>query len=126
MRHIPSLLLTPRLNRSLRPLRAGQTFGSGPYTSDGTLRNALSTLSIPCDKAAGTCTIPVFAPSVALVFLSDEALADSSPIGAEESLPGTPTASTGVPAAVMSTSNGHGGAGMQGREWLGSLLVRKR
>ncbi|KAJ2932239.1 hypothetical protein H1R20_g4863, partial [Candolleomyces eurysporus] len=57
---------------------AGQTFGN-KLTVDGRLRGTLNVTTIPCDQGQNVCTIPLRAPSFALVFFStsDEALSIS-------------------------------------------------
>lgn len=61
---------------SLRVLQitwAGQSASAGgPWSSDGTLSGEVTTVTIDCPD--GTCTIPLQAPSFALVFLSQDAL----------------------------------------------------
>lgn len=52
---------------------AGQSASAGgPWSSDGTLSGEVTTVTIDCPD--GTCTIPLQAPSFALVFLSQDAL----------------------------------------------------
>jgi hypothetical protein len=52
---------------------AGQSAGAGgPWTSDGTLKGEQQTITVDCP--GGTCSIPLNAPSFALVFLSQAAL----------------------------------------------------
>lgn len=70
----------------------------------------LDNITVSC--ASGTCDIPVYAPSIAIVYLSDEALSNSSPHagnGVElvysTTVVGTATA-TQVNPAVLATSNG--------------------
>ncbi|CAE6440066.1 unnamed protein product [Rhizoctonia solani] len=97
---------------------AGQNLG-GELGSDGRLQGTQETVTIQCDTTAQTCAIPVKAPSIALVFLSDSALTDSSPDSTVTQTFPT-TAITNKPAggvtisvdpSVLSTSNGRGGAG---------------
>lgn len=98
---------------------AGQTTG-GSYSSDGRLHGNVSTTTIPCN--GGVCDIPVPAPAIALVFLSDQALADSSPheglgtaaSGFTTTIIGTGSATVAV--GALETSNGQNGPdGMDGR-----------
>jgi len=56
---------------------AGSTMGTDQFTSDGRLYNEPSVVTIPCDTTAQTCNVPVYSPSIALVFLNDEALTNS-------------------------------------------------
>lgn len=98
---------------------AGQTLGTA-YTSTGELSGTVQNTSLPCTD--GICSIPLKAPSVAVVFFTDDALANSSP---QDSSPSSisqvnlpPVVSAGVtytptPTAIsplsLETSNGHGG-----------------
>jgi hypothetical protein len=87
---------------------AGQTMGTS-FTSDGTLKGDRQTDTITCND--GVCVIPVPAPSVALVFLTEDALTSSTP--GEEAAPfATTVIGTGdatVDPRVLETSNGQGG-----------------
>jgi hypothetical protein len=87
---------------------AGQTMGTS-FTSNGVLRGDRATDTITCTN--GVCVIPVYAPSVALVFLTEDALTSSTP--AEEAAPfATTVIGTGdatVDPRVLETSNGQGG-----------------
>jgi hypothetical protein len=87
---------------------AGQTMGTS-FTSDGTLKGERQTDTITCDN--GVCVIPVYAPSVALVFLTEDALTSSTP--GEEAAPfATTIVGTGdmtVDPRVLETSNGQNG-----------------
>lgn len=100
---------------------ASQTLGN-QYASTGALFGTQTTITVPCDAASHTCTIPVYAPSVAIVFLSQQALAASGPaIGSADAKKvflttawksgavGTQT----VNPAALATSNGRGGMGTQ-------------
>ncbi|EUC64409.1 glycoside hydrolase family 79 protein [Rhizoctonia solani AG-3 Rhs1AP] len=96
---------------------AGQNLG-GELGSDGRLQGTQETVTIQCDTTAQTCAIPVKAPSIALVFLTDTALTESSPdstmtqtfpTSAVTNKPNKITIS--VDPSVLSTSNGRGGAG---------------
>ncbi|KAG8892150.1 hypothetical protein FRC01_014320 [Tulasnella sp. 417] len=96
---------------------AGQTMGSAIFTSDGRLTGDVETVFVPCDQTANNCIIPVKAPSVALVFLSDEALQQSSPDNAASSLTFATSVYTGrgqhpiIDPAILKTMNGDGGPG---------------
>ncbi|KAG8892735.1 hypothetical protein FRB99_002468 [Tulasnella sp. 403] len=96
---------------------ANQTLGSGILSSDGRLQGEEGTVTIPCDTAANTCTIPVYAPSFALVFLSDDARAHSSPATPTSTLTFATTAFTNanqhpmIDPSVLKTMNGEGGPG---------------
>ena len=100
-----------------------QTFG-GQFESDGRLKNELHIETIQCDQGANTCQVRVPAPGFALVFMSDEAAAESEP---------TSTATFGTTAitkikntatideAVLATSNGNRGMeNMKGSTSFGS------
>ncbi|KAJ7697058.1 hypothetical protein B0H17DRAFT_1168033 [Mycena rosella] len=91
---------------------AGQTFG-GNFESDGRLTGTENVTTVACDTTAQTCSVTVPAPGFALVFLSDGALTE------DRGAPSTTFATTAVTqtqntatvaAAVLATSNGHGGA----------------
>lgn len=56
----------------------GQTMGD-QFNSDGRMKGEMQTETIQCDTAAGSCAITVKAPSIVLVFLNDQTLADSTP-----------------------------------------------
>lgn len=87
---------------------AGQTMGPS-FTSTGVLRGDVQTDTVQC--ADGACVIPVPAPAVALVFLTQEALDASTP--GEEAAPfATTVIGTGdatVDPRVLETSNGRNG-----------------
>jgi hypothetical protein len=98
---------------------AGQNFGP-TFGSDGRPMGTVNVTTVPCDGASNTCNITLPAPSFALVFLSDAALASS---GADASAaPATFATSTVTGAgnsvtidpAVLATSNG-----MNGKSRLG-------
>ena len=55
-----------------------QTFG-GPYESDGRLQGDETVYTYTCDQANNVCAVPVPAPALALVFLSSDALGESTP-----------------------------------------------
>lgn len=114
---------------------ANQTLGHS-FASDGRLYGRLETITIACD--GGACIVPVPAPSVALVYLTDAALEESS---VSEDVTSTyPTTILGFGSATvdvgsLSTSNGKEGSGegstskggatsSAGRkvEWMGGLL----
>lgn len=59
-------------------IASGQSLG-GELGSDGRLMGTQETVTIQCDTTAQTCAIPVKAPSIALVFLTDTAVQESSP-----------------------------------------------
>ncbi|KAI0799775.1 hypothetical protein BC629DRAFT_197696 [Irpex lacteus] len=94
---------------------AGQTFG-GKFESDGRLKGNESITTIQCDSGAGTCAIPVPAPAVALVFLTDSALQDVSASTTQtfSTTAVTKKANTAtIDSAALATSNGNTGADRQ-------------
>ena len=67
-------------------------------------------VTVNCDQTANTCAIPVFAPSAALVFLSDSAQTENSgqPSTTYSTTAKTKTRNTAsVDGAVLATSNGN-------------------
>ncbi|KAK4683856.1 hypothetical protein P7C73_g6361, partial [Tremellales sp. Uapishka_1] len=85
---------------------AGQTMGES-FASDGRLYGDVETVTITCSN--GECVIPVYAPSIAVVFLTDEALTQSTPQPTVTQTYGTTVVGTGsatVNAGVLETSNG--------------------
>ncbi|CUA68540.1 Beta-glucuronidase [Rhizoctonia solani] len=102
---------------------AGQTMGD-QFGSDGRMKGEMQTETIPCDTASGTCAITVKAPSIVLVFLNDQTLADSTPPSEGPQTFATTAATkirntATVDQAVLATSNGRGG-GHYGGGMLGS------
>ncbi|KAF9223282.1 glycoside hydrolase family 79 protein, partial [Gyrodon lividus] len=98
---------------------AGQTFGAN-FASDGRLTDSVSIQTIPCDSTSTTCTIPLPAPCVALVFLTPSAFAESNPSTTQTfaTTAYTKTVNTAtINPSVLATSNGMSGAV---REELGS------
>ncbi|KAL7413310.1 hypothetical protein BDY24DRAFT_389626 [Mrakia frigida] len=106
---------------------AGQTASpNGAASSDGILSGDVETFTVPCDTTALTCTVKVYAPSLALVFLTKEALdASSGVVLATQPADSTATDVTTFPTtydaqgqgsatvadAALETSNGRGGVG---------------
>lgn len=92
----------------------GQTFG-GMFEADGQLHGQEETLEIPCP--GGVCSVVVKAPEIALVFLTEQAMADSG-VGPAATPVETFTTSrylhqyntATVNAGVLATSNGQGGS----------------
>ncbi|WWC58858.1 uncharacterized protein I303_101403 [Kwoniella dejecticola CBS 10117] len=85
---------------------ANQTLGTS-FASDGRLYGSQETVTITCEN--GNCVIPVPAPSIALVFLTSDALTNSSP--SEESKTAYETSVIGTGSATvdkqaLETSNG--------------------
>ncbi|KAG9124057.1 hypothetical protein FRC07_013010 [Ceratobasidium sp. 392] len=90
---------------------AGQTLGNH-FESDGRLKNEEVIQTINCEN--GSCAIPLKAPSLALVFLTEEALRNSSPdpsatISFETSVLTKVRHTATIDQAVLETSNGRGG-----------------
>ncbi len=111
--------------------RAGQTMGQ-VHQSDGRLSGNLTIQTVNCDTQAGTCTINVPAPSVALVFLTDEAFQNSGN-GASSTETFATTTTTGKGAtklfmnpAALATSNGRSGKDPLGMSSKGSKLSSGR
>ncbi|CAE7142978.1 unnamed protein product [Rhizoctonia solani] len=94
---------------------AGQTLGNH-FESDGRLRGDEVIHTIQCDPVTGQCPIPLKAPSLALVFLTEDALQQSSPepgatASFETSFMTKIRHTATVDQAVLETSNGRGGRG---------------
>ncbi|KAG8910703.1 hypothetical protein FRC01_006183, partial [Tulasnella sp. 417] len=91
---------------------AGQTFGA-QFQSDGRLQGDLDIIEIQCNAADGTCNVPVPGPSVALVFLTDSAVASSgADITQAETFATTVTTGKSLPSmnqADLMASNGRNG-----------------
>ncbi|KAG8947618.1 hypothetical protein FRC04_010552 [Tulasnella sp. 424] len=110
-------LEAPSVSEKFNIKWAGQNMGSAIFTSDGRLTGDVQTIVIPCDQAANNCVVPVKAPSVALVFLSDDALSHSSPEDPASSLTFATSVFTArgqhpiIDPAVLKTMNGDGGVG---------------
>lgn len=110
-------LEAPSVSEKFNIKWAGQNMGSAIFTSDGRLTGDVETVIIPCDQAANNCIVPVKAPSVALVFLSDDALHQSSPENEASSLTFATSVYTGkgqhpiIDPAILKTMNGDGGTG---------------
>ena len=101
---------------------AGQTLGES-FSSDGSLSGNATTATIDC--ANNACVVPVYAPSIALVFLSQDAETNSSPAANETASFATTTATGTAPEtgtgtatetgsvtvnpSVLATSNGQNG-----------------
>lgn len=97
---------------------AGQTFGD-VLSSDGSLQGTEQTVTISCDTGANTCGVPVPAPGFALVFLTPQALQESTP-SSDAQVTFATTAATltfkntaTIDPSVLATSNGRGGANQQ-------------
>lgn len=87
---------------------AGQTMG-GSYSGDGKLRGNVTTQTITCQNSL--CIVPVPAPAIAVVYLTDKALALSSPPEASKAFETTIVGwgSATVDPKVLETSNGQNG-----------------
>ncbi|CAE6422766.1 unnamed protein product [Rhizoctonia solani] len=92
---------------------AGQTLGNH-FESDGRLQGQEVIHTIDCDPVTNQCSVPLKAPSLALVFLTDAALQNSSP--EEDATASFETTfvtrlrhTATVDQEVLATSNGRGG-----------------
>ncbi|WVQ76983.1 hypothetical protein IAR50_006662 [Cryptococcus sp. DSM 104548] len=95
---------------------ANQTLGSS-FAADGRLSGDQTTYQITCDTTSNTCTIPVYAPSIALVFFSTDFLDESSVEDTATSTYGTSVVGSGdatVDVGSLQTSNGGTGSGSGG------------
>jgi hypothetical protein len=104
-------LTAPGIGNKANITWAGQGFG-GDYESNGILAGNETITTITCDQTTNTCTIPVHAPAIALVFLNDEAFQKSEPTGTVTFATSTLTQKHGtltVNPSVLATSNGHSG-----------------
>jgi hypothetical protein len=82
----------------------------GSYSSDGKLHGDIVTQTITCQNAL--CIVPVPAPAIAVVYLTDQALALSSPQDASRSAFETTVVGWGsatVDSKALETSNGQNG-----------------
>jgi len=86
------------------------------------------TVTVECDETTNTCTIPVRAPSFALIFLSDSALVNSGSESPASTVTFATTAYTNhnhhpiLDPSVLATMNGHGGPGPR---YMGSTTKGK-
>ncbi|KAI6122360.1 glycoside hydrolase family 79 protein [Pisolithus croceorrhizus] len=71
-------LLAPSVSNKDNITWAGQTFGS-TFGSDGRFQGLPYTTTIPCSTSTNSCTVPLPAPCIALIFLTSSAYAESSP-----------------------------------------------
>ncbi|KAH7341484.1 hypothetical protein B0J17DRAFT_765535 [Rhizoctonia solani] len=116
-------LTAASVNQKYNITWAGQTMGD-QFNSDGRMKGDMQTETIPCDTATGSCAITVKAPSIVLVFLNDQTLADSTPPSEGPQTFATTAATkihntATIDQAVLATSNGHGG-GQYGGGRMGS------
>ncbi|WVR06098.1 hypothetical protein IAU60_003126 [Kwoniella sp. DSM 27419] len=85
---------------------ANQTLGTS-FASDGRLYGDEQTIQITCTD--GNCVVPVYAPSIAVVFLTEDALSASSPQAEATTSYGTTVVGSGdatVGTGALQTSNG--------------------
>jgi hypothetical protein len=104
-------LLAPTVSEHDNITWAGQTLGYS-FQSDGRLYNEQQTVTITCTD--GQCVVPVYAPAIALVFLTNEALTDSNIPASATATYATTVIGTGsatLDPAVLETSNGQNGPG---------------
>ncbi|KIO18114.1 glycoside hydrolase family 79 protein [Tulasnella calospora MUT 4182] len=108
---------------------AGQTMGQ-QYASDGRLYGDAEVQTIQCDTTTQLCDIPVPSPSVALVFLTDEAFTNSGGAAGDatgSTLTFATTVTTGkvhatIDLAALATSNGRNGSMPLGATSKGGAL----
>ncbi|KAF8837650.1 hypothetical protein BDN67DRAFT_1071283 [Paxillus ammoniavirescens] len=113
-------LQAPSVSEKYNITWAGQTFGDNTFASDGRLTGSVSIQTIPCDSTSSTCTIPLPAPCIALVFLTPSALAESNPSTTQTFATTAYTKDVNtatINPTVLATSNGMSGAQ---RQQLGS------
>jgi len=104
-------LLAPDASEKWNITWGQQTFG-GPFESDGRLTGTEFLYTVTCDTTNNVCPVTVPAPGVALVFLSTQARAESTPTASltfSTSVLPTSRHSVSVDPAVLATSNGRGG-----------------
>ncbi|CAE6436327.1 unnamed protein product [Rhizoctonia solani] len=94
---------------------AGQTLGNH-FESDGRLQGNEVIHTIECDPVTNQCSVPLKAPSLALVFLTETALQNSSPepsatASFETTFVTRLRHTATIDEAVLATSNGRGGEG---------------
>ncbi|KAG7535920.1 hypothetical protein FFLO_03591 [Filobasidium floriforme] len=102
---------------------ANQTLRTS-FASDGRLYGDRETVTINCDTGANTCSIPLKAPSMAIVFLTDQSLASST----SDDTASTATFATSVvnvgsatvDVGAIQSGNGQAGGGNGGNAVLGS------
>ncbi|KAI6155825.1 glycoside hydrolase family 79 protein [Pisolithus tinctorius] len=104
-------LLAPSVSDKNNITWAGQTFGS-TFESDGRFQGSPSITTISCSASSNTCTVPLPAPCIALIFLTSSAYAESNPSStvtfATTALTQTWNTATINP-TVLATSNGMSG-----------------
>lgn len=104
--------------------------GTAQFSSDGRLSGEANVQTVACDTTAGTCSIKVPAPSVALVFLTDAAYQNSGGLSGELSgdvLTYPTTTTTGkakatIDLAALATSNGRSGSNPLGATSKGAAV----
>ncbi|KAG8865302.1 hypothetical protein FRB96_000192 [Tulasnella sp. 330] len=105
-------LSAPSVSEKYNITWAGQTMG-GQFESDGRLQGTQETKTIECDQANNQCIVPMRAPSFALVFLTDDAMARSTAPQGSASLTFATTATTDdrlmIAPSVLAKMNGSGG-----------------
>ncbi|TCD66252.1 hypothetical protein EIP91_001615 [Steccherinum ochraceum] len=104
-------LVAPSVAEKTNITWAGQTFG-GQLASDGRLLGTYDAQTVQCDQTQNTCNVQVPAPGYALVFLTNDALEESTPASTAtfSTTILTKTINTAtVDPTVIATSNGQGG-----------------
>jgi len=88
-------------------------------SSDGRLEGQEQIETINCDQATNSCLVKVPAPSVALVFLTDNSMnaAQGSTMTFSTTAVTKLSNTATVDSAVLATSNGHGGTARTGKLW---------
>ncbi|KAG6805395.1 hypothetical protein H0H92_015573, partial [Tricholoma furcatifolium] len=101
-------LLADSVSQKVNITWAGQTFGD-TFSSDGRITGTENITTIQCDSTTNLCTIPVPAPSFALVFLTDTSINEPG-VAATTTFATTVQTRTRntatVDPAVLATSNG--------------------
>lgn len=88
--------------------------GGAVFNSDGRLSGDVVTQTIECDTVNNVCTVPMRAPSFALIFLTQQTESESTPSYTQTFATTATTNPAGHPAidpAVLATMNGEGGPG---------------
>ena len=71
-------LVAPSVGEKFNITWGNQTLG-GQFEADGRLQGDLHLETVQCDQQNNVCNVKVPAPGFALVFMSDEAAAESEP-----------------------------------------------
>ncbi|KAL4062162.1 glycoside hydrolase family 79 protein [Scleroderma yunnanense] len=104
-------LLAPSVSEKHNITWAGQTFGS-TFESDGRLQGTPAITTISCSTSSNSCTIPLPAPCIALIFLTSSSFSESNPSTTVTfaTTAATKTHNTAtINPSVLATSNGISG-----------------